>query len=153
MVLPTAEKEYAPFENGSKFQLAPLSVDVSIPEFDAPNNFVPARAKELIPVKLNCSTTSQLAPSSVERQMKLSSATIIALSLTIDFPASVMIDGTTCHVFPLSVDRAVPLSFGRAKKNAQTVLPLMAKELIIFPCSPDVPVQVAPLSVDLKTLL
>src|SRR5689334_153523 len=124
-----------------------------MPVAAAPNNFVPALAKELIPVSANCSTTSQLAPSSVERQMKLSSATMIALSLTMDSPASVMIEGITCHVFPLSVDRATPLSFGRAKKNAQRALPLIANELIIFPCKPVVPVQVAPLSVDLKTLL
>src|SRR6266550_1294863 len=150
MVLATAESELAMSENGSNVQLAPLSVEVSRPPPDAPNNFVPALAKELMPVRANCSTTSQLAPSSVERQMKLSSATMIALSLTMDSPASVMMEGTTCHVLPLSVERATPLSLGSAKKNAQTTLPLIAKELMILFCSPLVPLQVAPLSVDLK---
>src|SRR6266480_4860693 len=121
-----------------------------MPVLAAPNNFVPALAKEPMPVSANCSTTSQLAPSSVERQMKLSSATMIALSLTMDSPASVMMEGTTCHVFPLSLDRATPLLLGRAPKNAQTVLPLIAREFTMFPAKPAVPVQVVPLSVDLK---
>jgi hypothetical protein len=82
--------------------------------------------------------------------MKLSSATMIASSLTMDSPASVMMEGTTCQVFPLSVDRAMPLSLGSAKKNAQTALPLIARELTTFPASPLVPLQVAPLSVDLN---
>jgi hypothetical protein len=73
-----ADKEYAPSENALKVQLAPLSVDVSMPVVDAPNNFVPALAKELMPVRANCSTTSHEAPSSVDLQMKLSSATMIA---------------------------------------------------------------------------
>src|SRR4051812_45305842 len=150
MVLATAESELAMSENGSNVQLAPLSVEVSRPPPDAPNNFVPALAKELMPVRANCSTTSQLAPSSVERQMKLSSATMIALSLTRDSPASVMMEGTTCQVFPLSVERAMPLLFGRAKKNAQTLPPFIAKEFTTFPPSPLVPLHVAPLSVDLN---
>jgi hypothetical protein len=60
--------------------------------------------------------------------MKLSSATMIALSLTIDSPAFVMMEGTTCHVFPLSLDRAIPLLFGSAANVAQTEAPLIAKE-------------------------
>src|SRR5438067_13934531 len=114
-----------------------------MPVLAAPNNFVPALAKEPMPVSANCSTTSQLAPSSVERQMKLSSATMIALSLTMDSPASVMMEGTTCQVYPLSVDRATPLLFGSAKKTAQPTIPLIAKELMILFCSPLVPLQVA----------
>src|SRR6266516_7910431 len=109
MVLPTPEKEYTPFENALKVQVPPLSVEVSIPVVCAANSFVPARAKELIPVKANCSTTSHEAPSSVDLQMKLSSATMIALSLTIIFPPFSMGDDTTCHVLPLSVDRHTPL--------------------------------------------
>src|SRR4029450_9738265 len=135
------------------FQLAPLSVDVWMPLLAAPNNFVPALAKEPMPVSANCSTTSQLMASSVARRMKLSSATIIALSLTTDSPAFVMMEGTICQVFPLSVDRATPLSFGSAEKNAQTTFPLSAREFTIFPAKPVVPVQVAPLSVDLKMFI
>ena len=73
-----------------------------------------------------------------------------ALSLTMDSPAFVMMEGTTCHVLPLSVDRATPLSFGSAEKNAQTTPPLIAREFTMFPAKPAVPVQVTPLSVDLK---
>src|SRR5437762_12735721 len=83
MILPFEEREYAPFENRLKSQVSPLSVEVSMPAFSAAKSLVPARAKELTPVKANCSTTSQEAPSSVDLQMKLSSATMIALSLTI----------------------------------------------------------------------
>src|SRR5262245_32732551 len=119
----------------------------------APNNFVPALAKAPMPVSANCSTTSQFMPSSVDRQMKLSSATMIALSLTMDSPAFVMMEGTTCQVFPLSVDRATPLSFGSAEKNAQTTPPLSASEFTMFPATPAVPVQVVPLSVDLKMFI
>jgi hypothetical protein len=64
--------------------------------------------------------------------MKLSSATIIASSLTMDSPAFVMIEGTTCHVLSLSVDRAMPLSLGSAEKVAQTEVPLIANELTTF---------------------
>src|SRR6266536_5743898 len=109
MVLPSEEKEYAPFENTLKSQLAPLSVEVSMPVFCAAKSFVPARPKDLVPVKANCSTTSHEAPSSVDLQMKLSSATMIALSLTNISPPFSMGEGTTCHVFPLSVDRHTPL--------------------------------------------
>src|SRR5215208_3297002 len=122
-----------------------------MPVLAAPNNFVPALAKEPIPVSANCSTTSQLIPSSVERQMKLSSATMIALSLTMALPAFVMMEGTTCQVFPLSVDRAIPLSLGSASKNAQTEESLIAKELTTLLVRPVVPLHVSPLSVDLKT--
>ena len=109
MILPFEEREYAPFENRLKSQVSPLSVEVSMPTFSAAKSLVPARAKELTPVKANCSTTSQEAPSSIDLQMKLSSATMIALSLTIIFPPFSMGDDTTCHVLPLSVDRHMPL--------------------------------------------
>src|SRR5438477_11858219 len=109
MMLPFEEKEYAPFENRLKSQDSPLSVEVASPAFSAAKSLVPARAKELTPVKANCSTTSQEAPSSVDLQMKLSSATMIALSLTIILPPFSMGDDTPCHVLPLSVDRHMPL--------------------------------------------
>ena len=83
--------------------------------------------------------------------MKLSSATMIALSLTMASPAFVMIEGTTCQVFPLSVDRARPLFFGSAANVAQTEPSLITKEWTTFPARPLVPFHVAPLSVDLKT--
>ena len=75
---------------------------------------------------------------------------MIALSLTMDSPAFVMMEGTTCQVFPLSVDRAMPLSLGSAANVAQTEASLIAKEWTTFPASPLVPLQVAPLSVDLN---
>src|ERR1044071_1948705 len=109
MVLPTPEKEYTPFENALKVQVPPLSVEVSIPDMAAANNFVPALAKEWIPVKANCSTRSHEAPSSNDLQMKLSSATMIALSLTNILSPFLMGEGSSCHVFPLSLDRATPL--------------------------------------------
>src|SRR5437588_3820799 len=118
MILPFEEREYAPFENRLKSQVAPLSVEVSMPAFSAAKSLFPARAKELIPVKANCSTTSHEAPSSVDLQMKLSSATMIALSLTKDSPASCIGEGTICQVLPLSVDRAMPLLLGSAPKAA-----------------------------------
>ena len=124
-----------------------------MPVLAAPNNFVPALAKEPMPVSANCSTTFQLIPSSVERQMKLSSATMIASSLTMASPAFVMMEGTTCQVFPLSVDRAMPLLFRSAAKVAQTEVPLITREWTTFPARPLVPLHVAPLSVDLNTLL
>jgi hypothetical protein len=34
-----------------------------------------------------------------------------------------MMEGTTCQVFPLSVDRAIPLLFGSALKKWQHDLP------------------------------
>src|SRR5437763_16199002 len=98
MMLPFEEKEYAPFENRLKSQGSPLSVEVSMPAFSAAKSLVPARAKELTPVRANGSTTSQEAPSSVDVQMQLSSATMIALSLTSVVPTSSMVDDTTGHV-------------------------------------------------------
>src|SRR5437868_5046234 len=78
MMLPFEEKEYAPFENRLKSQVSPLSVEVSMPAFSAAKSLVPARAKELTPVKANCSTTSQEAPSSSDLKMKLSASTILS---------------------------------------------------------------------------
>jgi hypothetical protein len=62
-----------------------------------------------------------------------------------------MMEGTTCQVFPLSVDRAMPLSLGSAANVAQTEVPLITNEWATFPTRPLVPFQVAPLSVDLNT--
>src|SRR5437762_10768567 len=108
MVLPTPENEYTPFENALKVQVPPLSVEVSIPVLCAANSFVPALAKELVPVKANCSTTSHETPSSNDLQIKLSSATMIALSLTNILSPFFIGEGTSCHVFPLSLDRKTP---------------------------------------------
>src|SRR2546430_5802116 len=109
MVVPFPEKEYTPSENGLKVQVPPLSVEVSIPDVCAANSFVPALPKELVPVKANFSTRSHEAPSSNDLQMKLSEATMIALSLTnILSPLSIG-EASSCHVFPLLLDRAMPL--------------------------------------------
>jgi hypothetical protein len=50
-VLPSDEKENAPSEKKLKVQLAPLSSEVDMPVVSAANNLVPARPKELTPVK------------------------------------------------------------------------------------------------------
>src|SRR5205807_2451822 len=109
MVVPFPEKEYTPSENGLKVQVPPLSVEVSIPDVSAANSFVPALAKDCMPVKANCSTSSHESPSSNDLQMKLSEATMIALSLTNILSPLSMGEATSCHVFPLSLDRAMPL--------------------------------------------
>src|SRR2546428_10165437 len=105
MVLPTPEKEYSPFENGLKVHVPPLSVEVSIPEVSAANSFVPALAKDCTPVKANCSTRSHEAPSFNVLQIKLSSATMTASSLPNILSPFLIGEGTSCHVFPLSLDR------------------------------------------------
>ena len=108
MVLPTPEKEYTPFENALKVQVPPLSVEVSIPDMAAANNFVPALAKEWIPVNANCSTRSHEAPSVNDLQIKLSEATMIALSLTSILSPLSMGEATSCQVFPLLLDSCNP---------------------------------------------
>src|SRR5436190_294864 len=112
MVLPTPEKEYTPFENALKVQVPPLSVEVSIPDMAAANSFVPALAKEWMPVKANCSTSSHESPSSNVLQIKLSSATMTASSLPNILSPFLVGEGTSCHVFPLSLDRKTPPPLG-----------------------------------------
>src|SRR6267143_915113 len=109
MMAPFEEKVATPPENGLKVQLPPLSSEVIIPVPDAANNLVPALAKELIPVKANCSTRSHESPSSNDLQMKLSSATMIAFPLTNILSPFSIGEATSCHVFPLSLDRQRPL--------------------------------------------
>src|SRR5205807_2392232 len=112
IVLPFAEKEFTAFEKVVEVQLAPLSVEVRMTVPSAANSFVPALANELTPLRANCSATSQEAPSSGDRQMKLSSAMMIASALTnILFPSE-MGEATSCQLFPLSVDRKTELPVG-----------------------------------------